>query len=58
VGKPEGKRLQGRPKCRWLDTIKWIFGRLDRMLWAGLIWIRIGTSGGALVNVVMNLQVP
>jgi hypothetical protein len=22
VGKPEGKRLLGRPKCRWVDNIK------------------------------------
>jgi hypothetical protein len=22
VGKPEGKRLQGRPRCRWLDNIR------------------------------------
>jgi len=22
VGKPEGKRLPGRPRCRWKDNIK------------------------------------
>jgi hypothetical protein len=22
VGKPEGKRPLGRPRCRWLDNIK------------------------------------
>jgi hypothetical protein len=22
VGKPAGKRLLGRPRCRWLDNIK------------------------------------
>jgi hypothetical protein len=22
VGKPEGKRLLGRPRCRWVDNIK------------------------------------
>jgi len=22
VGKPEGKRLLGRPRCRWEDNIK------------------------------------
>jgi hypothetical protein len=22
VGKPEGKRSLGRPRCRWLDNIK------------------------------------
>jgi hypothetical protein len=24
----------------------------------GFMWLRIGTSGGALVNTVMNLRVP
>jgi hypothetical protein len=31
VGKPEGKRSLGRPKCRWLDNIK-----MDRKGWYGL----------------------
>jgi hypothetical protein len=22
VGKPEGKRLLGRPRCRWVDNIR------------------------------------
>jgi hypothetical protein len=22
VGKPDGKRLLGRPRCRWVDNIK------------------------------------
>jgi hypothetical protein len=26
VGKPEGKRPPGRPRCRWVDNIKWILG--------------------------------
>jgi len=39
VGKPEGKRPLGRPRLRWEDNIK-----LD--LEAGLIWLKIGTSGG------------
>jgi hypothetical protein len=25
VGKPEGKRPLGRPRCRWEDNIRWIF---------------------------------
>jgi hypothetical protein len=32
MGKPEGKRTLGRPRCRWI----------------GLIWLKIGTSGGLL----------
>jgi hypothetical protein len=28
--------------------LKWILERQDEMLWFGLIWLRIGTSGGLL----------
>jgi hypothetical protein len=38
--------------------LKWILERQDEMVWTGLIWLRIGTSGGPLVNTVMNLLVP
>jgi hypothetical protein len=47
VGKPEGKRPLGRPRRRWVDNIKINF-REDLMVWIGLIWLRIGTSGGLL----------
>jgi hypothetical protein len=43
VGKPEGKRPLERPRRRLVDNIK-----LDAMVWIGLIWLRIGTSGGLL----------
>jgi hypothetical protein len=57
VGKPEGRRPLGRPRRRWVDSIKMDL-RYDRMVWIGLIWLRIGTSGGAFVNTVLNLRVP
>jgi hypothetical protein len=41
MGKPEGKRPLGRPRCRWVANIK-----MDLRI--GLIWLRVGTSGGLL----------
>jgi hypothetical protein len=43
VGKPEGKRLLGTPRCRWVDNIK-----MDGVVWTGLIWFRTVTSGRLL----------
>jgi hypothetical protein len=45
VGKPEGSRPLGRLRRRWVDNIKMGLKR-DRMVWTGLIWFRIRTSGG------------
>jgi hypothetical protein len=42
VGMLEEKRPLGRPRCRWVDSIKIGVG----MIWIGLMWLRIGTSGG------------
>jgi hypothetical protein len=44
VRKPEGKGPLGRTRRRWVDNIKMDLKR-ERM---GLIWLRIGTSGGLL----------
>jgi hypothetical protein len=58
VGKPEGKRPLGRPRCRWEDNIKkdlreiginganWIQLAQDRVQWL------------TFVNMVMNCRVP
>jgi hypothetical protein len=49
VGKPEGKKPLGGP--RRVDgriILKWILNRQDGRAWTGLIWFRIGTSGGLL----------
>jgi hypothetical protein len=47
VGKPEGKRALGRPRRRWMNNIKMNF-RENGVVWAGLIWLRIGINGGLL----------
>jgi hypothetical protein len=58
VGKPKGKRLLGRPRCRWEDNIKLDF----REVWInGVKWMRLAqerVQWQSFVNMVMNLQVP
>jgi hypothetical protein len=58
MGQSEGKRPLGRPRCRRGIILKWIFRKWDVVIWTGLIWLRIETGGRAVVNMVMNLQVP
>jgi hypothetical protein len=36
VEKPEGRRSQGRPRCRWLDNVKMDLGEIG---WSGMDWI-------------------
>jgi hypothetical protein len=47
VGKGEGKRSLGRPRRWWVDNIK-MYLTYDGMVWTGLVWLGIGTSGGLL----------
>jgi hypothetical protein len=57
VGKPEGKRPLGRPRCRWVDNIKM---DLLGIGWGGVDWIGVTQDRDkwrALVNAVMNLRV-
>jgi hypothetical protein len=58
VGKPEGKRPLGRPRCRWMDNIKMNLLEigLHVVVWIGLAQDRYRWR--ALVNSVMNLRVP
>jgi len=58
MGKPEGKRPLGRPRCRWEDNIKM---DLQRVGCGGIDWIELVQDMDkwrALVNAVMNLWVP
>jgi hypothetical protein len=58
VGKPEGKRPLGRPRCRWTDNIK--LDHLEKGLgsvdWAGLAQDRYRCR--ALMNAVTDIWVP
>jgi hypothetical protein len=58
VGKPGGKRLLGRPRCRWTDNIKMDLLETGSSVvdWIGLAQDRCRWR--ALVNTVMNLRVP
>ena len=48
MGKPEGKRPLGRPRCRWVDNIRMDLQRWDVGMWNGLGWPKIGIGGGLL----------
>ena len=58
VGKPEGKRLLGRPRRGWEDNSKM---DLEEVGCGGMDWIELVQDRDrwwALVNAVMNLWVP
>jgi hypothetical protein len=46
VGKPEGKRLLGRPRRTWEDNIKMDLQELGCGVLTGSRWLTIGTGGG------------
>jgi hypothetical protein len=57
VGKPEGKRPLGRPRCRWVENIKI---NLREIEWDDMDRIdlaQVRDQWRALVNTVMNLLV-
>jgi hypothetical protein len=58
VGKPEGRRSVGRPRCRWLDNIRM---PLIEVGWGDVDWIGLPQDRGrwrALANSVLKLRVP
>jgi hypothetical protein len=57
VGKPEGKRLLGRPRRRWVDDIKMDLRAIER---DGMDWIELAQDMDqwrAIVNMVIKLRV-
>jgi hypothetical protein len=58
VGKPEGMRPHGRPRSEWEDNIKM---DLQEVGCGGMDWMEMAQDrdrSWALVNVIMNHQVP
>jgi hypothetical protein len=58
LGKPEGKRPLGRPRCRWVDNIRIKLGEVG---WGDVDCIGLAQDRNkwrVLVNSVLNLQVP
>jgi hypothetical protein len=58
VGRPEGKRPLGRPRCRWEDNIKMDLREIGIN---GVNQIQLAqdkVQWQAFVNMVMNLWVP
>jgi hypothetical protein len=58
VGRPEGKRPVGRPRCRWENNIKLDLREIgiDEANWIQLAQDRV--QWWAFVKTVMNLRVP
>jgi hypothetical protein len=54
MGKPEGKRPLGRPRCRWTGNIKI---DLRETGWGGMVWIDLAQDRGQWRGLV-NLRVP
>jgi hypothetical protein len=58
MGKPEGKRPLGRPRCKWVDNIRVDLGEVG---WRDVDWFGLAKDRNrwrALVNVVLNFRVP
>jgi hypothetical protein len=58
VGKPERKRPLGRLRRRWVYNIRM---DLEEVGWVGVDWMNVAQDRDqwrAVVNTVMNLQVP
>jgi hypothetical protein len=58
VGKPERKRPLGRPRHKWANNVTMV---LRETSWGVMDWLHLAQDREqwrALVNMVMNLQIP
>ena len=58
VGKPEGKRPLGIPRCRWKDNIKMDLQEVGGSFGDGMELAQDRDKWRALVGTVRNLRVP
>jgi hypothetical protein len=58
VGRPEGRRSLGRPRCRWEDDIKMDLGETGFGDVDWIHWAQNRDRWRALVNTVMNIRIP
>jgi hypothetical protein len=54
VGKPDSKRLLGRPRCRWTDNIKM---DLRETGWGGMDWIDLAQDRDQWRALIMYVYV-
>jgi hypothetical protein len=54
VGKPEGKRLRGRPRRRWVEKFKM---DLKEIGWGGMDWIDLAQNRDQW-RALVNLRIP
>jgi hypothetical protein len=58
VGKPDRKRPLGRPRHRWIDNIKMDLLEIGLNIVDGIGLAQDNYRRRALMNTVMNLQIP
>jgi hypothetical protein len=58
VGKPEGKRPLGKPRCRWTDNIKMDLLAIGLSVVDWIVLVQDRCRWRDLVNAVMNLRFP